>query len=243
MNRDFTVIGRALAAPARSAMLNLLIDGSARPAGEMADAAGVGASAASEHLSVLVEAGLLDVTVAGRQRFYRIATSSVAAALEHVGELCPDLPVRTLRQSRAQRDLAQSRMCYDHLAGRIGVGLTDAYLLRGWLRPDGLALTANGERAFTGLAIDVAALRRQRRPVTRSCADWTERRPHLAGSLGAAVATVFAERGWIVRRTTGRGVTITPAGDDALRRRFGIHPGGQVAQPPATGTANARHSA
>lgn len=243
MNRDLTVIGRALAAPARSAMLNLLMDGSARPAGELADAAGVGAPAASEHLTTLVEAGLLSSTVAGRQRLYTLATPSVAAALEHVGELCPDLPVRGLRQSRAKRDLAQARMCYDHLAGRVAVRLTDTYLARSWLEPDGLGITAIGNRAFAGLGIEVDALRGRRRPLTRSCADWTERRPHLAGSLGTAVATMFADRGWTTRRAAGRGLIITAEGAGALRRLFDIDLEAGSAQRQEIGGQAARASA
>ena len=222
MNRDFTAIGRALAASARSAILNVLMDGSARPAGELAHAAGVGASAASEHLSILVDAGVLSCVVTGRQRFYRIATPSVAAAVEHIGLLCPDLPVRSLRQSRQQRDLADARMCYDHLAGRIAVRLTDAFVAMRWLEPDALALTTSGDREFTELGIEIRALRGQRRPLTRSCADWTERRPHLAGGLGAAIAGLFQDRGWTTRRASGRALIVTQDGVDALARRWNI---------------------
>jgi DNA-binding transcriptional ArsR family regulator len=222
MSRDFTAIGRALAAPARSGILNVLMDGSARPAGELADAAGVGASAASEHLSVLLDARLLSCVVTGRQRFYRIATPSVAAALEHVGLLCPDLPVRSLRQARLQQDLADSRMCYDHLAGRIAVRLTDAFVALRWLEADTLALTASGELAFTELGIEIRALRGRRRPLTRSCADWTERRPHLAGGLGAAMATLFQDREWTTRRASGRGLIVTANGVEVLARRWNI---------------------
>ena len=220
MTRDFTVIGRALAAPARSTILDVLMDGSARPAGELAGAAGVGASAASEHLAVLLDAGLLGCHLTGRQRFYRIANPTVAAALEHVGRLCPELPVRSLRQSRQQRDLAEARLCYDHLAGRLAVALTDSYLSRGWLEAESLALTSAGEQAFTELGVDLSGLRAGHRRVSRACPDWTERRPHLAGSLGAAVATLFLERSWTQRRSSGRGLIITADGAAALRQRF-----------------------
>ena len=222
MSRDFSVIGRALATPARSTILDLLMDGSARPAGELAKIAGVSASAASEHLAVLLDAGLLRYEVRGRQRFYRIATSTIAAALEHIGRLCPELPVRSLRQSRQQRDLAEARLCYDHLAGRLAVALADGYVAARWLEAENMALTPRGEGGFTELGVDVVALRAGRRPLTRPCPDWTERRPHLAGSLGAAVAALFQQRGWAQRGTSGRGLTLTAIGAAALTERFDI---------------------
>ena len=222
MSRDFTLIGSALAASARSTMVDLLMDGSARPAGELAASAGVGASAASEHLAILVNAGLLNCALIGRQRFYRIADASTAATLEHLGQLCPEMPVRSLRQSRQQRDLAQARLCYDHLAGRVAVALTDTYLARGWLEPQHLALTSAGETGFAAIGVDLGVLFEGRRQLTRSCPDWTERRPHLAGALGAAVATLFQERDWARRRPSGRGLTITATGTAMLRQELGI---------------------
>jgi DNA-binding transcriptional ArsR family regulator len=222
MGRDFTLIGSALAASARSTMIGLLMDGSARPAGELAASAGVGASAASEHLAILVNAGLLSCALTGRQRFYRISTASTAATLEHLGHLCPEIPVGSLRQSRQQRDLALARLCYDHLAGRLAVALTDTYLARGWLEPQNLALTPLGESGFAVIGVDIGALFEGRRQVTRSCPDWTERRPHLAGAVGAAMATLFQERDWTRRRPSGRGLTITAAGAAMLWQEFGI---------------------
>lgn len=223
MSRDFTVIGRALAAPVRSTIINLLMDGSARPAGELATAAGVSASATSEHLAVLLDAGLIRCHTQGRQRFYRVSDSSVAAGLEHIGQLCPAAAVRSLRQSRQQRDLADARLCYDHLAGRIGVALTDTYVEHGWLTPNELSLTASGERAFTDLGIDLPGLHSRRRRLTRPCPDWTERQLHLAGSLGAAIADLFLQRDWTQRRPTGRGLTVTSHGAQALRTKLGVH--------------------
>jgi len=128
---DFSIVGRALAAPARSAMLDLLMDGSSRPSSELATVAAVGAPAASEHLKVLVEAGLVRSEPRGRQRLYRLTDATVGAALEQLGHLCPQTKVASLRHSREQRDLARARLCYDHLAGRLGVGITDAFLTRG----------------------------------------------------------------------------------------------------------------
>ena len=198
------------------------MDGSARPAGELAAVAGLGLPATSEHLAVLLDAGLLVREAAGRQRYYRIADQSVAGGLEQIGRLCPETAVRSLRQSRQQLDLRQARLCYDHLAGRLGVAVTDAAVRRNWVTDRDLDLTADGTTAFADLGVDLGPLRAARRRVTRPCLDWTERRPHLAGSLGAALARVFDQRGWTRHRPTGRGLRITADGLAALGRHFAI---------------------
>ncbi|MDQ3527940.1 MAG: helix-turn-helix domain-containing protein [Actinomycetota bacterium] len=222
MGRDYSVIGRALAAPARSAMLDLLMDGSARPAGELAVAARVKPSAASEHLAALVGAGLLRCDAHGRLRRYRIADPAIGRALEQIGHLCASTPVRSLRQSREQRDLARARLCYDHLAGRLGVALTDALIERGWLEPADLRLTDVGEQGVAGRGIDLLPPRRSTRPVTLSCRDWTERRPHLAGALGAAIARHLLDQEWVRRRQSGRGLDITAPGREGLLASWGV---------------------
>src|SRR4051794_6394291 len=131
--KDFSPVGRALAAPARSVMLGVLMDGSRRPAGELAAAARIEASTASEHLAVLVAAGLVVCESHGRQRFYAVAGTSVADALEALGALCPQTVTASLRQSREARELADARLCYDHLAGQLGVEVTEAMVAEGWL--------------------------------------------------------------------------------------------------------------
>jgi len=202
-------------------MIDVLMDGSARPAGELAAVAQVGAATASEHLAVLVAAGLLRVERAGRQRLYRVADEQTAHALESLGQLCVEVPVGSLRQSRAKQDLAGARMCYDHVAGRLGVGLLQASLRLGWFDPD-LRLTTDGSIAFGDLGVNVTSLTSGRRPLTRTCPDWTERRPHLAGALGAALAVELLNRRWITRRPCARGLTVTVHGADALQRIWGL---------------------
>jgi DNA-binding transcriptional ArsR family regulator len=219
-SKDFSPVGRALSAPARSVMLGVLMDGSRRPAGELAAAARIGASTASEHLGVLVEAGLVACEAHGRQRFYAIADPSVAAALEALGALCPQTVTSSLRQSREARALADARLCYDHLAGRLGVGLTEALVGSGWL--DGDLRPPPGPSSFADLGIDVDALRHGRRPLTLPCPDWTQRRTHLAGALGAAVAERFVAEGWVRRRRAGRGLVVTDGGRAALLRWWGL---------------------
>jgi len=222
-DRDFTGVGRALAAPARSVMVGLLMDGTSRPAGELARAAGVGAPAASEHLAVLVAAGLVVGRARGRHRDYALAGPHVAAALEALGALAAPAPVVGYRRSREAERLAGARFCYDHLAGRLGVGLADAWLRAGWLTaPEALVLTGAGAEGLRGIGVDVDGAVRARRPTTRACVDWTERRVHLAGALGAAVAERFLEAGWVVRHAAGRGLRLTPGGRDLVREAWGL---------------------
>jgi DNA-binding transcriptional ArsR family regulator len=221
MGKDFSPLGRALAAPARSVFLDLLMDGSRRPAGELAAAARIGASTASEHLAVLVDSGLVVCEAHGRQRFYAIADPAVAAALEALGGLCPQTETSSLRQSREARALAGARLCYDHLAGHLGVGLTEALVGAGWLGDD-LVPPPAAAPSFATLGIDLDRLRRGRRPLTRACPDWTERRSHLAGALGAALAQHFLAEGWVRRQPTGRGLAVTEDGRAALHQWWGL---------------------
>lgn len=222
-DRDFTAVGRALATPARSAFLNLLMDGTRRPAGELARAAGVSASTASEHLGVLMDAGLVTCLSRGRHRYYSLAGPEVATALESVGVVAEAGPVSGYRRSRQAEYLAAARFCYDHLAGRLGTALTDGWVRSGWLAGrDELALTDAGAVGLHGIGVDVDGAVTARRATTRACQDWTERRPHLAGALGAAVGTRFLEAGWVTRHRSGRGLDVTEAGRTLVRERWSI---------------------
>ncbi|SMY11498.1 ArsR/SmtB family transcription factor [Brevibacterium jeotgali] len=222
-DRDFSALGKALASPARSVMLSLLMDGTVRPAGELARAAGVSASTASGHLWVLVDAGLVTCTARGRGRYYRLSGPEVAHALETLGHIAPAAPATGYTGVRAAEKLASGRFCYDHLAGRLGVGLTRGWVAAGWLDdPDHLQLTSAGRDGFADLGVDVIGLDALRRPTTRACPDWTERRPHLAGALGAAVAALCVESEWVVRRPGSRGVRVTDAGAAVFRQRWGV---------------------
>ncbi|MEU4365310.1 winged helix-turn-helix domain-containing protein [Promicromonospora sp. NPDC023987] len=222
-DRDFTAVGRALSTPARSTFLNLLMDGTARPAGELAQTAGVSASTASEHLSVLVDAGLVTCQHRGRHRYYSLAGGEVAAALESLGVLADAAPVSGFRRSRRAEYLAAARFCYDHLAGRLGTGLTDAWVRSGWLAGrDELALTDAGAVGLREVGVDVDGAVAARRATTRACLDWTERRPHLAGALGSAVGSRFLSAGWVTRHRSGRGLDVTAAGRELARTAWGL---------------------
>lgn len=221
MNRDLSVIGHALAAPVRSTMLNLLMDGSQRPASELSTAAGVSASTASEHLRVLLDAGLISCMPHGRHRFYALADEGVASALEQLGHLCPSTEPISYRQSRDARGLAQARLCYDHLAGQLGVALAEGLVGQGWVTADLSAVTEGGADKLQAHGIHVSGLRARRRQLIRPCADWTERRPHVAGSVGAAIADLSLDRGWVARTSHRRGLVVTREGMHMLRSQWG----------------------
>ncbi|MFF7321432.1 ArsR/SmtB family transcription factor [Streptomyces albogriseolus] len=208
----------------RAACLLALLDGRAWTAGELARHCGVAASTLSEHLGKLVGGGLLTEERQGRHRYVRLADARVAQLVEDLtAQLAPDAaePPRGLRQSGAGSAMARGRTCYDHLAGRLGIAVTDALTARGLLRQDtGFALTDEGLDWFGALGVDLDG--RGRRPLARACLDWTERRPHLAGAAGAALCRHLLERGWCVRIGSGRAVKVTGTGEQALTDLLGI---------------------
>ncbi|MBF8190282.1 helix-turn-helix transcriptional regulator [Nonomuraea sp. K274] len=218
--RDATIapIAALIAEPTRAAMLTALLGGRALAAGELARISGVSAATASAHLARMLDGGLIGVVRQGRHRYYRLAGHDVAEVLEVLSRFGTRPPVRSLRQSRQARMLEEARTCYDHLAGRAGVWLLDR-LRDGGHYASG-ELTGAGERLLTGLGVDVASARGSRRRFAPECLDWTERRSHLGGALGAAVTGVLLERGWYLRGTVPRAVILTDAGREGLAALF-----------------------
>ncbi|MFE3514349.1 ArsR/SmtB family transcription factor [Streptomyces sp. NPDC059166] len=218
-----------LADETRASFCLALLDGRAWTAGELARCAGVAPSTASEHLGKLVAGGLLAEERQGRHRYVRLADARTAQLVEalaaHVLPGAP-APARTLREASLRHALALGRTCYDHLAGRLGIRITDAMTARGLLRQDtGFALTDDGLRWFAGLGVGLGAgPTPARRPLARACLDWTERRPHLAGTAGAALCAHALDSGWCERVGTGRAVRATPAGSHALSELLGLTP-------------------
>jgi DNA-binding transcriptional ArsR family regulator len=210
--------------PTRAVMLDVLMDGEARPAGELARRAGIAPSTASEHLARLVEGRLLVVEPRGRERRYRLASADVAEVLEALQRLGSEAPVNSLRTASRNEALRAARTCYDHLAGRLGVAVTDALVARDVLRVrDGsFELTEDGEPFLVHLGVDVAAARGRKRIFARACLDWSERRPHVAGALGAALADAVLAQGWVRRRPSDRALRITPEGAKALHDLLGV---------------------
>lgn len=211
--------------PARTGMLNALMQGRALTAKELALTAGIAASTASGHLGHLAAAGLVAVTAQGRYRYYRLASPNVAALLESLSVVASlSLPSRRRVRSPQEEALRLARTCYDHLAGRLGVGIANAMVGSGHvvLGEDGGEVTARGAAFLADrLGLDVQGVSR-RRTFCRPCLDWSERVPHLAGAVGAALANRCFEFGWIERRQGTRALAITPTGADALADVFGL---------------------
>jgi DNA-binding transcriptional ArsR family regulator len=239
---DIARVGALVADPARARVLLALGDGRALPATVLANEAGVAASTASAHLGKLVKGGLLVVERHGRHRYFRIAGPEVSDMIEALARLSPPAQVRSLRQGTRAQAVRFARTCYDHLAGALGTALMAALLERDLLTGgDGVfdpgatdddrlsspgfdldyRLTPRGVRELHEFGIDFDALP-QRRPLIRYCVDWSEQRHHLAGSLGAALATRMFELGWLSRAHNSRAVHVAEDGREGLRRRFGI---------------------
>jgi DNA-binding transcriptional ArsR family regulator len=206
-------------------MLFGLMDGQARTSTELAVIAGVGASTASVHLNRLSAQRLVKVVARGKHRYYSLESSRVAVALEALSVLA-GRPARTAAIGPPSR-LTLARTCYDHLAGALGVALHDRLLTLGWLSARSRStrdytIGPAGERGFEALGIDLDATRRLRRRFASACLDWSERRPHLAGALGAALLDVALRRKWVIQDLDSRALTVTPSGRRALTERFGL---------------------
>ena len=213
--------------PARASMLQLLMDGRAHTASDLAHAAGVTAQTASGHLARMVEANLLAARAQGRNRYYRLASGEVAHVMESLmalaGESVP--PASKSAAWRRDPDLRFCRTCYDHLAGQVGIAVTDSLTQHGHLEPRGprdWKLTPSGELFCERLGVDLPGARQaSSRHFARQCLDWSERRPHISGALGAAIADTFFKKGWTERLRRSRTVRLTDSGRRALGSHFG----------------------
>lgn len=233
---DIAHAARLFADPTRARVLAALADGRMLPAGELAAEAGVSAQAVSAQLSRLSAAGLLAVERSGRHRYYRLATPQVAVVLEALAALAPAQPVRSLRQVNRGAALRTARTCYDHLAGRLGVALTRALVEQSALTavdsepsdepapmPYVLGPAAPEVFAALGVAPDrLSCHGAERRPLLHFCVDWSERRHHLAGRLGADLLSAMTQAGWLLRRPRQRAVQLTDLGAAQLRSRLAL---------------------
>ena len=214
---DIAPVAALLGDPARAEIVSALNAGRALPAGELARRAGVAPSTASEHLARLVDGGLLAVETTGRHRYFRIASDDVAHAIEALSVLAQPRAPRNLREASIGDALAAARTCYDHLAGTLGVAVTDALLRERALddQAGSFVLGPRVEEVLLPLGVDPSTLP-SRRPAVRRCIDWSERRPHLAGALGAAICVRAREQGWIEPLPGSRAVKVTAAGRKAF---------------------------
>ncbi len=229
---EFAQIAALAGDPARAAMLHALLDGRALTASELARAAGVSPQTASGHLTRMTELGLLFAEKQGRHRYHRLASRAVAQMMESIMQVAADRAPAGRRLSIGPRDAAlrAARTCYDHLAGRLGVALTDAMVDRGYIELDSDAglVTQRGVRFLADIGIDTATLAARRgnsgRLLCRPCLDWSERRPHLAGAVGAALCAGCLDKGWVRRLDGSRAVAVTAKGRRLFREQFGVQP-------------------
>ena len=225
----FAEVAAVAGDPARAAMLQALMDGRALTATELAAVAGVAPQTASGHLARLTQSGFLAVAKQGRHRYFRLASTMVAELLESIMRVASGLDGVPRRTTTGPRDIAlrSARTCYDHLAGRLGVALSDALVAAGYaeIEDEGGTITTSGRTFLDSLGIDLdagASARRRTRILCRPCLDWSERRPHLAGVVGAALCAHCFEQGWIRRIEGSRAVAVTVVGRSSLRSLLGI---------------------
>ncbi|CAN2979906.1 MULTISPECIES: ArsR/SmtB family transcription factor [Pseudomonas] len=218
-------VAGAIAEPARTKMLCSLMDGHARTSTELAVIADVSASTASAHLARLKEDGLIKLHTQGRHRYFSLTDAHVAQAIEALMVISRNAQTGFVSTTPSRLQLA--RTCYDHMAGSLAVQLHDYFFDSGWLTlPDAsdgtYQLSVAGEKAMTGLGIEVENVRAQRRRFACACLDWSMRRPHLAGALGAAVLQAVISRKWVIQDLDSRALAVTPKGRKELSGKFGI---------------------
>ncbi len=208
--------------PTRAAVLTLLLDGRAKTASELAMCSGASAQSLSGHLAKLLHGGLLSMTPQGRHRYYSLDNHTVAEVIEALALLSP--PSLNTFQVNAPRHLCLARCCYDHIAGQLGVAIADSLQQQGWLRMGEreFELTDSGAKTLTNFGLEINALLKTRRTFARVCMDWTERRPHVAGSLGAALLRLLLDRHWIEHTKISRMLRITPQGHQGLADQLNI---------------------
>ena len=217
MQTDTAAVAGLFADRSRLAMLDVLLDGREHAVGALAEAAGIAASTATEHLGRLEEGASWSPPVAVGSVSCVSQPHGRGGIREALAELSGEAQVRGLRAWTRREELRAARTCYDHLAGRLGVSVADAGLAAGALEED-FTLGSTGPAWFSRLGVDLDALSPGRRPLLRVCTDWTERREHLAGALGAAVCSAVLHAGWAVRRPSSRAIHVTPLGRSELGR-------------------------
>lgn len=212
-------VGALIGDPVRASMLSALMDGSERPAGELAARSGISPQTASAHLTRLLDGGLVAVSRRGRHRYYRLRDGEVAYAIE---TLCVAADLSRARERRIDPSLRRARRCYDHVAGELGVAICDALIADGRVLAggDGYVLSEAGFAWLAGFG--ASPPEGNRRPLVRPCLDWTERRPHLSGWLGAALCRGLEAEGVIRRQSATRALIVTPKARAALRKMVGL---------------------
>ena len=221
---DIALVASLLGDPARANMLTALMDGGALTAGELARHAGITPQTASSHLAKLEAGGLVTVRRQGRHGYYALSGEDVGSVLEALMGLAARAGHSRTRPGPREPALREARICYDHLAGDLGVAMLDNMIGRDLIRASGeaLTLTPSGEHFVREFGIDLSGMDGTRRPLCKSCLDWSVRRSHLAGALGAALLRRFGELGWAKRVEGTRVIAFSPRGRKAFAETFGI---------------------
>ena len=224
---DLARIGALIGEPTRAAILTTLMDGRAFTASELAQCANVTPQTASSHLAMLADADLIRVQKQGRRRYHRLSSAQVAAMIESVMEIAVQTGAapKPICTGPKNEDMRRARTCYDHFAGRLGVRIAEALIDKGFveLNDEGGLITDRGVAFFETNDIWLSAMdKKTRRPLCRPCLDWSERKPHIGGRLGAAIYTHFIDKGYVRPVSKSRAVMVTRAGERALRTLFGI---------------------
>jgi DNA-binding transcriptional ArsR family regulator len=224
MNPDLSKVASLISDSTRSTILLCLMDGGAHPASELAHFSKVTPQTASFHLSKLLDAHLIRVEKYGRHRYFKLSNSQVAQSIEHLLALAPEPPVRSLKDSREKKVIHYARTCYDHLAGYIGVQVTNSLLREGFIKKNNLdfEVTPKGTLFFHDFGINLEEQEKKRRAYARCCLDWSERHDHLAGALGNALLEKLFELKWIQRLPNTRAIKVTPEGEIGLKETFMI---------------------
>ncbi|APO73871.1 ArsR family transcriptional regulator protein [Rhizobium etli 8C-3] len=219
---DIAQIGALIGDPARANMLAALSSGRALTATELAAVGGITLQTASTHLAKLETGGLLTQRKQGRHRYFKLADEATALLIETMMGFAASRGHLRHQPGPKEPALRKARICYDHLAGDYGVRMLDSLVASGAIEAigEGLAVTPKGESRLQCIGIDVSGLRASRRPLCRSCLDWSERRAHLAGSLGKALLSTFFDRGWARRTAESRTVNFSPQGEQQFLSLF-----------------------
>ena len=217
-------IGALISSPARARMLTELFDGRALTATELAGIAGVAPATASEHLGILVAGGFVTREKSGRHHYFNLASREIAGALEQLVAQTAHVNIADRPGNKQRTPMQNARLCYDHIAGQLGVAIADGLVRQGALVPLGsdYELSEKGENLLSGLGISVPKLSKSKRLFARQCLDWSERRHHVAGAVGAAIADLAFEQKWVLRTNERRILSITPKGRSALEKQLGV---------------------
>ncbi|KWW20688.1 MULTISPECIES: helix-turn-helix domain-containing protein [Peribacillus] len=221
-NPNVAMIATLVSEASRAAILTTLLDGRYHTTSELAYMAGIEPQTASFHLAKMVDVNIVTVEKQGRHRYYGIQNQEVAQVMESFLSIAPPIEIKSLKQASEAKAMRLARTCYDHLAGNLGVQLTESLVKMGVLYEDknGFSVTEKGEAFFSNFQIDCKKIKKKRRSFTHKCLDWSERRHHLSGALGNALLERLLELNWIQRLPNTRAIKITPDGKKGLKETF-----------------------